>query len=101
MVLVVISFIYILFTTINFGLLFNTLVKTRVRNFAVLSALGLFAVTIVASSWAIFGRINWEFQSFILLFNIIITFKHKDAIAEVYKNLLQKLQLLPNSLKYF
>jgi len=99
MVLVVISFIYILFTTINFGLLFNVLVKTRITNFAVLSTFGLFAVTIVASIWAIFGRINWEFQSVILLLNIIVIFKHKDAVANVYKNLLQKLQLLPNSLK--
>lgn len=99
MVLVVISFIYILFTTINFGLLFNTLVKTRVRNFAVLSALGLFAVTIVASIWAIFGRINWEFQSLILLLNIAITFKHKKTVVGVYKSLFLRLQLLPGSLK--
>jgi hypothetical protein len=99
MVLVAISFIYILFTTINFGLLFNALVKTRVTNFAVLSTLGLLAVTILACIWAIFGRINWEFQSLILLLNIGITFKHKNTVVEVYKSLFQKLQLLPGSLK--
>ena len=100
MVLVALSFIYILFTTINFGMLFNKIVKTKVTNFAVLSILGLFAVTLIATTWAIFNRINWEFQTFIALLNAVICIKHKDDVISIYKNLYVTLQLLPRSLTW-
>ncbi|WP_232067418.1 hypothetical protein, partial [Flavobacterium bizetiae] len=69
MILIVISWIYILFTTINLGFLTDKIVKLKNQNFVITSILGLFSVTLLASIWAIFGRINIEFHIFLLLLN--------------------------------
>ncbi|CAD5344366.1 LIC_10190 family membrane protein [Flavobacterium bizetiae] len=90
MILIVISWIYILFTTINLGFLTDKIVKLKNQNFVITSILGLFSVTLLASIWAIFGRINIEFHIFLLLLNISISLRFKDQIITIYKLVLSQ-----------
>ena len=101
MLLIFLSWIYILFTTVNLGVSLNKIIKIKIRNFVITSIFGLFAVTILASIWAIFGRINIEFHAFLLLLNGIVFFKFRTEIVSVYKSFISDFKLLSNSLKWF
>ena len=101
MLLILISWCYILFTTLNLGFAFNKITKLKVANFVILVFLGLFSTTVLASFWAIFGRINLEFQLFLLLINGIVFFKYKAQIAIKYNALLWQIANLSRSLKLF
>jgi len=101
MILVLLSWIYIFFTTLNLGFLLGKILKLKVKNFAVISILGLFSTTIIASIWAIFGRINLEFHIIILLLNIAIILSSKTAILFIYKNFFYEIKNLEKSLKIF
>ncbi len=101
MLLLLLSWIYILFTTINLGFLLDKILKLKVKNFAVISILGLFSTTIIASIWAIFGRINLEFHIAILLLNIALLLIYKAPISSIYKNFLYEIKNLEKSLQIF
>ena len=72
MLLIILSWVYIVFTTINLGFGVDKLFKLQNKDFVVTSVLGLFATTILASFWAIFGRINIEFHYLLLTLNLKI-----------------------------
>lgn len=101
MLLILISWIYILFTTINLGFGFDKCIGLKNKNFVVTSILGLFSVTILASIWAIFGRINIEFHGFLLILNFLLFFKFQKEITEKYKVFWSELQSLSKTLKIF
>ncbi|MCI9844988.1 LIC_10190 family membrane protein [Flavobacterium pectinovorum] len=101
MVLIFISWIYILFTTINLGFVFDKIIGTKNNNFVITSILGLFCVTLLASIWAIFGRINIEFHLFLLAINGTIILKFKNKIIETYKKFVSEFNLLQKNLKFF
>ena len=101
MFLILLSWIYILFTTLNFGCFLDKILGLKVKNFAVISILGLFLTTIIASLWAIFGRINLEFHIVFLLLNIILILSNKVAILSIYRNFYNEIKNLEKSLKIF
>jgi len=101
MILIAISWIYILFTTINLGVGFDKIIDLKNRNFVVTSILGLFSVTIIASIWAIFGRINIEFHVLLLLLNISLLFKFRKPIIEIYKSFILEIKELKIPSKLF
>jgi hypothetical protein len=99
MVLIVISWIYILFTTINLGFFTDKIFELKNQNFAVTSILGLFSVTVLASIWAIFGRINIEFHCFLLFLNFLISFQFKNQILAIYQLVIFEFQQFQKLLK--
>lgn len=101
MILILLSWIYILFTTINLGFFLDKILKLKVKNFAVISILGLFSTTIIASIWAIFGRINFEFHIAILLLNFLLIVFNTSQILYVYRNFFYEVKNLEKSLKLF
>ena len=101
MFLILLSWIYILFTTLNFGCFLDKTLGLKVKNFAVISILGLFSTTIITSLWAIFGRINLEFHIAILLLNITLFLSNKVAILSIYRNFYNEIKNLEKSLKIF
>ncbi|KAB1154116.1 LIC_10190 family membrane protein [Flavobacterium luteum] len=101
MLLIILSWIYILFTTINLGFGFDKIVGLKNTNFIVTSILGLFSVTVLASIWAIFGRINFEFYIFILIINCSIFLKYRTLILSSYRTFFNELKLLDTFLKFF
>lgn len=101
MFLIFLSWIYILFATINLGFLTNKIVALKNTNFVVTIILGLFTTTVIASIWAIFGRINVEFHVFYLLLNLIIVLKYKSEIKPLYSNFTKLFQQLKLPLKAY
>ncbi|WP_163399166.1 LIC_10190 family membrane protein [Flavobacterium fluviatile] len=99
MFLIFLSWIYILFTTINFGFIFDKIIGIKNNNFVVTSILGLFFTTILASFWAIFGRINIEFHLVLLFFNILLVLKYKFTILKIHKQFLLDFKKLEKVLK--
>ncbi|WP_433829297.1 LIC_10190 family membrane protein [Flavobacterium anhuiense] len=99
MLLIAISWIYILFTTINLGVGFDKIMNLCNKNFVITSILGLFSITILASIWAIFGRINIEFHIALLLLNILLLLKFRNSIIDLYKSFSLELKQLQKSLK--
>ncbi|MET0944180.1 MAG: hypothetical protein ABWY22_02105 [Flavobacterium sp.] len=101
MILILISWIYILFTTINLGFGFDKILGLKNNNFVITSILGLFSATIITSIWAIFGRINIEFHAFLLLLNVILLLRFRNQIVHTYKSFLLEIYDLQNILKVF
>lgn len=101
MLLIALSWIYILFTTINLGFGLDKSIALHNKNFAVASILGLFVVTILGSIWAIFGRINIEFHAFLLILNGLILFKYKSEISTIYKSFFNQVQKISFGLQLY
>lgn len=99
MILIFISWIYILFTTINLGFALDKIIGLKNNNLVITSTLGLFSATILGSIWAIFGRINIEFHVFLLLLNILLIVLFRNPIFEIYKSFTLEFKQLRKSLK--
>ncbi len=80
MLLVFLSWIYILITATNFGILFKKLFRIENCHIAVHQVLGLFFYGIITSIFAFFIRINIEFYLLILIINILVILKHKSTL---------------------
>lgn len=101
MLLILLSWMYIVFTSINLGISFEKILKIEQNNFVVTTILGLFASTILGSIWAITGRINIEFHLFLLALNGILFYTNKNRIAELYSIFKKNIQQLSLFLKLF
>lgn len=101
MLLILISWVYILFTTINLGYLFDKIVGIKNNNLVITSFFGLFITTILASFWAFFGRINIEFSFFILVVNFLILLLFRKKIISIYQLFYFQIKSLPRNLLIF
>lgn len=101
MLLILLSWIYILFTTINLGFGLDKISKLHTNNFVITSVLGLFSTTILASVWAIFGRINFEFHLFLLVLNGFIFLRFKSNITAIYQSFYFRINKVSIALKSY
>ncbi len=101
MLLIIISWCYILFTTLTLGIAFDKITKLKSTNFVVLIFLGLFTTTLLASFWAFFGRINIEFNLFLLAINAVICFKYKSELLSLCQTFFTEIAALSKALKLF
>ncbi|MBD3581497.1 LIC_10190 family membrane protein [Flavobacterium selenitireducens] len=99
MLLIALTFVYMVFTTVNFGACVNSLFKTRTSDVAIMGMLGLFGITMFTSAWAIFWRVNWEFHIALLAANIVLFFVFRNAVVAVYRLFRIRLGKLPESLR--
>jgi hypothetical protein len=65
------------------------------------SILGLFAVTILASTWAVFGRINYEFHLVLFLLNCLIVYCYSSEIKNNYFEFCNEYKAVNRYLKFF
>ncbi|WP_026978636.1 LIC_10190 family membrane protein [Flavobacterium tegetincola] len=101
MFLIFLSWIYIVFTSVNCGVWTEKILGLKNRNTVVTSILGLFSITLIASIWAVFGRINIEFHVVLLLFNLVIYYKFRRAINTSYNLFWQHILALSGALQTF
>src|SRR6478609_459942 len=99
MVLILLSWIYIFFSTVNLGFVTDKILRLKNQNFAIYSVLGLFTTTVFTSFWAIFGRVNFEFHIALLFINLAIFLKFQKGIQLLYKTFLEELLSLTKHLK--
>lgn len=101
MLLILLSWIYILFTSINLGFRLKKIIKLKNSDFSITAILGLCTATIISCIWAIFYRINIEFHIFLLLANLIICVRSYSEIKSIYNDFLVELKNLNVVLKTF
>lgn len=101
MLLIVLTFAYIAFTTVNFGVCVNSLFRTRTTDFATTSMLGLFAISALTSIWALFMRVNWEFHVALLGMNLLLLTMFRSSIGSVYRLLRFRFRKLPAHFRLF
>ncbi|MBL7886017.1 MAG: hypothetical protein JNJ52_04665 [Flavobacterium sp.] len=99
MLLIFISWIYIAFTSINLGVGLDKLLKNDANSIVITTMKGLFVATILASFWAIFGRINVEFHIFLLALNSVLFLRFKKEITTIYITFFDQLSWLSKSLQ--
>lgn len=99
MILILLSWIYFFFSTINLGFSTDKILRLKNRNFVIHTVLGLFTSTIFTSIWAIFGRVNFEFHIVLLVINLVIFFKFQKEIRLLYKSFFEELLALTAPLK--
>jgi len=82
MVFILLSWIYIFITSLNFGILFKKIVGIKNCHSIIHHILGLFFITLITSFAAFFTRINSEFYITILVLNFVIFFTSKTAFKQ-------------------
>ncbi|WP_396194271.1 LIC_10190 family membrane protein [Flavobacterium sp.] len=87
MVLILLSWLYILITASCLGISFSKLLGIQSQNIVVTNLLGLFAVTLLASVWAILGPINLVFSLFLLAITIVSWYFVKTDWLSMWKNI--------------
>lgn len=99
MILVLLSWSYILFSAINFGVLFHRIFKIPISNLPVTFFCGIFATTIFAGFWAIFYRLHWEFHLALLIINLLLCYFLRVSIRQQYFDCVNSLKLMPSNYK--
>ena len=85
MMLILLSWLYILFTAIAFGIGFIKLFRLQVKDIVITSILGLFFITISASFFALFGPLNLVFNITLLVFSFLIINKNKEQFFLIFR----------------
>lgn len=86
MLLIFLSWIYIGFSCANIGFFLDKILKININKPIITILNGLFLITLLASIWAVFGRINVEFHIFLIVLNALIFVKNKDEFIYKLKN---------------
>lgn len=91
MLLIIISWCYILFTLVNFGFVATSALKFRKLNKLLHLLLGLVSILILSHIWAFFAGFGILFHVLLLLFNGIICFVFRQKIFQFFKDILRNL----------
>lgn len=99
MALILLSWIYLTFTCVNFGMMNAKILKLNSKDFAVTVILGLFGITMITGFWASLFRVNWEFHSVLLLVNFAAVFIFRKAALEYYRGFWREVKSLSTASK--
>jgi len=101
MLLLLICWCYLGFTFLNLGFAFQKITKFKSDDHILTLIFGMFLTTILASIWAIYGRIHFEFQLFLIALQGLIVLKFKKELYPIYHSLWQQIKSLPKAMKIF
>ena len=68
MLLILLSWLYIFFTAVSFGIAFSKMIRLKQFDIVVTMILGLFSITLLATIWAFFGPISFGFHVVLFIF---------------------------------
>jgi len=83
------------------GVVTNKFLVLKNSNFVITVILGLFTTTMLASIWAVFGRINIEFHLLLLFINLFVFIKYKSDVLKTYSDFKTQFQNLELILKAY
>lgn len=101
MLLLLICWCYLGFTFLNLGFAFQKITKFKSDDHILTLIFGMFLTTFLASIWAIYGRIHFEFQLFLIALQGLIVLKFKKELFPIYHSLWQQIKSLPKAIKIF
>jgi hypothetical protein len=100
MIFILISWLYILFSALNFGFWFDKVMKVNSENFIIKIIFGLFSITLLATLWAFFCRINIEFHLVLLTLNLIISNIFRKEVISEYLFFFSEFRLISKKIKF-
>lgn len=101
MILILLIWCYLGITFFNVGFAFNKLLRIKELDAALTLVFGMFCITLFASFWAIFGRINYEFQVALILFQLLVVVKYKIELSASYYHIFQRIREINSFLKIY
>lgn len=101
MLLVGLLYCYLALTFLNIGFVFQNLLTIKKVGPTITIIFGMFCIAIVASVWAIFGRLHWEFQVTLLLVHLWSVLKYRKILFPLYLSLYREFKGFESSLKIF
>ena len=101
MLLILVIWCYLGLTFYIAGFAFNKLLKVKQLDSTLTIVFGMFFITLVASIWAIFGRINYEFQLVVILFQLLVVTMYKSELSANYYLIFWRIREIDPFLKTF
>ena len=101
MILILLSCLYIFFTTLSFGIAFSKTIRIEQFDVVITPVLGMFSVTILATVWAFFGPIAIAFHCFLFIVSVLFWFGNKTLFSSVLKNVLMEIKSFSLPIKIF
>ncbi|HEX8561415.1 MAG TPA: hypothetical protein VF676_00420 [Flavobacterium sp.] len=98
MLIILVSWIYILLTTINLGVVVSRMFRIS-PHFSVTAFIGLFATSMLASAWAFFDGLSWGFDLFFLGLNVVVSLIHRPLLLRQCSKFRNELLSLKTPLK--
>ena len=92
MILILLSWIYMFFTAVTFGIAFSKVVRIQQFELVTTTILGLFAITLLASVWAFFCPIAIWFNVVLGLLSIFFWYKSKATLTSVLESALAQIK---------
>ena len=99
MIVILLSWCYIFFISITFGVTFLKFIRLEAHNTAITSISGLFCVTVLASFWTLFAPISLNFQITLLLTSLLLLLKRKGDFLSVLYSIKYTFKAFPFGLK--
>ena len=99
MLLLLLYWSYLGICFINLGFGFQKITRIQSHQTILTIVFGMFATTIMASIWAIFGKINFEFQFFLIVLQIAVVVYYRKELRSVYQDFWSQIKVLSRKLK--
>ena len=99
MILILLSWIYMFFTAVTFGIAFSKVIRTQQFELVTTTILGLFAITLLASVWAFFCPIAIGFHVVLGLLSIFFWYKSKATLTSVLESALAQIKSFSTPIK--
>lgn len=99
MILILLSWLYILFTALSFGVAFSKILRIQQYSIVITSVLGLFSVTVIATAWAFLGSINVVFHCLLLLLSGLFCYKNRELLSSILQGAVNQVKPFPLAAK--
>ncbi|WP_293875716.1 hypothetical protein [Flavobacterium sp.] len=83
MILILISWVYIFFTSIIFGIASCNVLRISKFELVTTTFIGLFSITVLASVWAFFNPISVGFHIILVFFTLLFWYKNKTLLITI------------------
>ena len=87
MLLILLSWLYIFFTAVSFGIAFSKMIRLQQFDVVVTMILGLFSITLLATIWAFCGPISIGFHVVLMMLSLFFWYKNKTTFSSIFEKI--------------
>jgi len=100
MIVILLSWTYIFFTSISFGVFFSKRLKIDSAELIFTIILGLFTITLFASIWAFWLPISIEFNATLLVAAVLLGYNSKAELQSLIRQTISQIKLFDKTIKW-
>ena len=100
MIIILLSWIYIFFTSILFGIAIGKVLRVAIFEVVTTSFIGLFSITLLASVWALFGAITIGFHLLALLLSFLFCWWNKTVFSTLVTTTYQEIKAFSTPFRF-